>query len=120
MAEDNVGGFFASLEMVTDDASFRRGTDGIKSITSGLEGLIEKGLAIAGVTLGIKNLIDAASAQGQMLITAQQANMSADALANWEGVLNHVGGSMGAFTAAAATMNQQLDMMFAGGESVNP
>jgi len=117
MAEEEVGGFFVNLKMLTDDASFSRGTEGIKNITDGLTGLIEKGLAIAGVTLGIKDLIETAAAQGQMLITAQQANMSADALANWEGVLNHVGGSMSAFTTAASTMNQEFEKMSFGGKA---
>ena len=117
MAEEEVGGFFVNLKMLTDDASFSRGTEGIKNITDGLTGLIENGLAIAGVTLGIKDLIETAAAQGQMLITAQQANMSADALANWEGVLNHVGGSMSAFTTAASTMNQEFEKMSFGGKA---
>jgi hypothetical protein len=117
VAEEEVGGFFVSLKMLSDDASFRRGEEGIKNVTDGLGSLIAKGAAIAGVTIGIRDLIKAASEQGQMLITAQQANMSADALANWEGVLNHVGGSMGAFTNAATTMNQEFEKMQFGGKA---
>jgi hypothetical protein len=116
MAEE-IGGFFVSLKMLMDEGSFRKGISGIGELTRGLEGLIAKGLAIAGVTYGIKELISAAAAQGQMLITAQQTNMSADALAHWEGVLNHVGGSMNAFNSAASSMNEEFEKMQFGGKA---
>jgi hypothetical protein len=97
--------------MLTDDASFNRGIEGVKSLTSGLEGLIAKGLAIAGVTLGIKALFDAASNQGDMLFKADYVNLSVDALEAWTGVMAKAGGSADALINSLGSLNAAFVQM---------
>jgi hypothetical protein len=113
---EEVGGFYVSLKALVDEASFRKGISGVESLANGLKGLLIGGAALAGIAFSIKSIVESASKQGQMLITAQQVNMSASALSQWEGVLAHVGGSMDAFSGAAGRMNEEFLKMDFGGK----
>jgi len=113
---EEVGGFFVSLKALVDESSFRKGISGVNDLAGSLKGLILGGAALLGISASIKSIIDTAAKQGQMLITAQQVNMSASALSQWEGVLAHVGGSMDAFSGAAGRMNEEFLKMDFGGK----
>jgi hypothetical protein len=102
------------LKALVDEGSFRKGIGNITSMRDGLADLIKTGLGILGVTMGLKEMVKAASEQGQMLLTAKYIGMTADALEAWNGVMAEAGGnadslinSLGALNAAFIEMKSQ-------------
>lgn len=83
----------------------------------GLAGLIKTGLGIVGVTLGLKELINAASQQGQMLMTAKYVDMTASALEAWNGVMAEAGGSADALINSLGELNAAFVNMKSSGMS---
>ena len=116
MAEE-VGGFFVGLKAITDEGSFRKGIGHISQMKDGLAGLIKTGLGIVGVTLGLKELINAASQQGQMLMTAKYVDMTASALEAWNGVMAEAGGSADALINSLGELNAAFVNMKSSGMS---
>jgi hypothetical protein len=107
MAEE-VGGFFASLKLQADQASFQRGIGSIKGVGDELARLVKIGLGIAGVTIGIKELLNAANKQGQLLLTANYLQMNADAVTTWSGAIKEAGGNSSAFIDSIKGLHQNL------------
>jgi hypothetical protein len=93
------------LKALVDEGSFRKGIGNITSMRDGLADLIKTGLGILGVTVGLKELIKAATEQGQMLITARYINMTADALQTWNGVMAEAGGNSDALINSLGDLN---------------
>ena len=116
MAEE-IGGFFVGLKAITDEGSFRKAAGNVRDMKDGLAGLIKTGLGIAGVTLGLKDLINAASQQGQMLMTAKYVDMSVDALEAWNGVMAEAGGSADALINSLGDLNAAFVNMNSSGMS---
>ena len=116
MAQE-VGGFFVSIKALVDEGSFRKGISGVNDLANGLKGLLLGGAALFGISASIKSILESATAQGQMLITAQEVNMSADAIAHWQGVMAEAGGDSKAFIESLKQMNREfVNMKYGTGE----
>ena len=107
MAEE-VGGFFASLKLNTDEASFSRGAGKISDLAGGLKGLLLAGAGLAGLTLSFKALLDAASEQAKLGQMALSLGMSADNLQNWSAAVRIAGGDADAFVSSISNLNQKM------------
>jgi hypothetical protein len=70
--------------------------------------MVKAGLAIAGVAESIKGLLDAANKQGQLLLTANYLQMSADAVTTWSGAIKEAGGNSSAFIDSIKGLHQNL------------
>jgi len=111
MADENVGGFFASLKLNADQASFQRGVGSIKGVGDELARLVKIGLGIAGVTVSFKKLLDAANKQGQLLLTSNYLQMNADAVTTWSSAVTEAGGNASAFIDSIKSLHQNLVRM---------
>jgi hypothetical protein len=69
---------------------------------------VKIGLGIAGVTIGIKELLNAANKQGQLLLTANYLQMNADAVTTWSGAIKEAGGNSSAFIDSIKGLHQNL------------
>jgi hypothetical protein len=114
---EDVGGFFASLKLQTDDASFQRGIGALSGIAGGLKGLLTGGAALAGISLGLRGIIDAANKQGQLLLQGDYLGMSADAISAWSGAVNEAGGSAAGFNESVKSMHRSLVQLYAQGKT---
>jgi hypothetical protein len=114
---EDVGGFFASLKLMTDDASFQRGMGALSGIASGLKGILTGGAALGGISLGLKGIIDAANKQGQLLLQGDYLGMSADAISAWSGAVEEAGGSAQGFNESVKSMHRSLVQLYAQGKT---
>lgn len=100
----NVGGFFASLKLMTDEDSFKKGV----GILEGFPKLLGKaamgavGLGVAFVGLGAST----ANAMTKLAATAKQLGMNAMTLDNWQNAVRLAGGDADSFTSSIQTMNE--------------
>lgn len=100
----NVGGFFASLKLMTDEDSFKKGV----GILEGFPKLLSKaavgavGLGVAMVGLGAST----ANAMTKLASTAKQLGMNALTLDNWQNAVRLAGGDADSFTSSIQTMNE--------------
>lgn len=115
MAEE-VGGFFASLKLNTDEASFSRGAGKISDLAGGLKGLLLAGAGLAGLTLSFKALIDAASEQAKLGQMALSLGMSADNLQNWSAAIRIAGSDADSFVSSISNLNKKMVDLAAFGE----
>jgi hypothetical protein len=116
---EEVGGFFASLKLNTDEASFSRGAGKISDLAGGLKGLLLAGAGLAGLTLSFKALIDAASEQAKLGQMAMYLGMSADNLQNWRAAIRTAGSDADSFVAAIGNLNAKMVGLRAYGEAPN-
>ena len=107
MAEE-VGGFFASLRLMTDDSSFQRGQAAVKGVGDSLAGMLKAGLAIAGITLGFKEFLHAADQAGKTLLMGDYLDMTAKSVIEWRGAVDEAGGSAEGFIGSIKTLHQNL------------
>lgn len=103
-----VGGFFASLKIMTDDASFQRGMSSIAGLANGLgkvTSFVGPLAAIAGV---IKGILDLGTKEGQKLITGKFLGMSADEITAWSGAVQEANGNAQAFIGGIQQLESHL------------
>lgn len=113
MAED-VGGFWASLKLIPDTASFQSGERALSGLVNGLK-------SIAGALLTYKladELVKLAQAQAQLNITASFAGLSTDALAEWGIMLRTANVDSAAFTSSLTALNNQFIRLQTQGEAL--
>jgi len=100
----NVGGFFASLALMTDENSFKKGIGVLTAFADiqkkGIAGAV--GLGVAMVGLGAST----ANAMTKLAATAKQLGMNALTLDNWQNAVRLAGGDADSFTSSIQTMNE--------------
>ena len=100
----NVGGFFASLKLVTDEDSFKKGVGVLNSfpdlLKKGAVGVIGLGAALVGLGAVTANSMTSLAAM------AKQLGMNAMTLDNWQNAVKLAGGDSESFTASIVAMNE--------------
>lgn len=100
----NVGGFFASLKLLMDEASFKKGNDSLLSMGKNLAGIVLKATAVVGALAAIVNQVAKVTQVNQQ--AAWSANMNITALENWQNALKIANVDSQSFTSAIANMNK--------------
>lgn len=100
----NVGGFFASLALTTDENSFKKGLGILNSFANlGKTGIVGvAGLGAAFVALGTST----ANSMTKLDATAKQLGLNAMVLDNWQNAVRLAGGDADSFTSSLMTMNE--------------
>ena len=104
MAGEEVGGFFASLKLMTDEGSFQRGTGHLKSLSDKLAGLVVWAAGLIGIAEGIKAVVAAAAEAQNIAFSAERFGISFKAIKEWEAAWSETGGTIKDVT----TMMEQL------------
>lgn len=100
----SVGGFFASLKLVTDENSFRQGIGVLEKFPSKLKGLA---VGAAGLAAGMVALATStATAMTKLDAQARTLGMSARTLDNWRGAVGLAGGDADSFVSSMVNMNE--------------
>lgn len=105
---EEVGGFFASLKLMTDDSSFQRGMSSIGGLVGGLGKIIGMAGPLAAIAGVIKKIIDLGGAEGQKLVTGELMGMSADQLTMWSGAMAEAGGNADAMISSVQKLHTHL------------
>lgn len=100
----NVGGFFASLKLVTDEDSFKKGLGVLNAfpdmLKKGAVGVLGLGAAMVGLGTVTANSMTSLAAM------AKQLGMNAMTLDNWQNAVKLAGGDSESFTASIVAMNE--------------
>jgi len=107
------------LKTLVDEGSFRKGIDGIKGIAGSLEGLIAKAGAIIGVGIGIKEIIDVAHRQQDLLNFAHALGMGATELEAWQDVLGRAQVDADSFLGTMKSLNDEMTRQKTGGQPMS-
>ncbi len=100
----NVGGFFASLALVTDEGSFKKGI-GMLNMLPGLLG--KMGVATLGVASGFVAMgASSAAALTKLADNAKILGLSARQLDNWRNAARIAGGDADSFQESLSTLNK--------------
>lgn len=112
----NIGGFFASLKLETDEESFKKGIKRVEDIQKTLGGMAKSGIvtgvnALAGgvVAVGAAALVLATKTTTAMATLGAQAttlNISARSLDNWKGAVSRAGGDADDFVNSLMHMKE--------------
>ncbi len=105
----NIGGYFASLKLLTDETSFKKGIGSLKQVVSGVGGLVKM---VAGLSV-VRSVFGGAMAlmQRDELILAQRTNLATGELSAWSMAVGAAGVSAGQFTGALASLDSRLQRM---------
>jgi hypothetical protein len=101
---EEVGGFFASLKLMTDEGSFQRGTGHLKSLSDKLSGLVMWAAGLIGIAEGIKAVVAAAAEAQNIAFSAERFGISFKSIKEWEAAWAETGGTIKDVT----TMMEQL------------
>lgn len=100
----NVGGFFASLALLTDEDSFKKGIGALTAVGEiGKKGAVGV-LALGGAMIGLGAAT--ANSMTKLAAMAKQLGMNALTLDNWQNAVKLAGGDSEAFTASIVNMNE--------------
>jgi hypothetical protein len=98
---EEIGGFWASLTLKSDESAFAKGERALQGIATGLGKIVGFGVGLASAMVGFTALMGKINqTQATMNITAAEAGVSTDALANWSIVMQTVGADTEGFIAA--------------------
>lgn len=100
----SVGGFFASLKLVTDENSFQKGIGVLGKfpglLKAGVAGAVGLGAAMVGLATST------ATAMAKLDAQARTLGMSARTLDNWRGAVGLAGGDADSFVESMMNMNE--------------
>ena len=110
MAVDSkVGGYWASLKLISDENSFKKGIGSLKEVSKSIGTVVKwaAGLAV------VKNVFSGwmALMQRDELILAQTTNLASTELSAWSMAVGAAGVSAGQFTGALASLDSRLQRM---------
>lgn len=100
----NVGGFFASLKLVTDDQSFQKGIGTLEKFPTKLKNIAVGALGVGAGMVAMATTT--ASALAKLDATATTLGMSARSLDNWKGAVSRAGGDADSFVDSLVQMNE--------------
>lgn len=116
MAE-RVGGFFASLNLMVDEASFRKGASAIKGVASDIGRLVKVGLSLGGLGSIFTGVL--ADLQAKQLVIAAGANLTVTQFQAWENALKAAGYNADSFVGSLDSLDQRMRRIMLMGENVD-
>lgn len=100
----NVGGYFASLKLMTDEDSFRKGIGILEKFPTSLKTV---GVGVVGVAAGMVALATTtANAMAKLDAQAKTLGMNALTLDNWKNAVKLAGGDADSFVGSLMNMNE--------------
>lgn len=100
----SVGGYFASLKLITDENSFRKGVDTLGKFPGLLKGTVMGAVGLAAGMVALATTT--ATAMSKLDAQARTLGMSARNLDNWRGAVSLAGGDADGFVASMVNMNE--------------
>jgi hypothetical protein len=91
---EEVGGFFASLKLMTDEGSFQKGEAKLANMGEKLGSMVRWAAGLFGLAEGIKSIVSAATAAQEVAASAFRFNMSFSDLKAWGNAWQEVGGTV--------------------------
>jgi hypothetical protein len=108
MAEP-IGGFYASLSLLTDTNAFQKGTDALSGVGAALSDIVKAGdkliLAGAGIGIAMSKIVEAESRVPGMALAA---NMSTEEYQKWAAALGKAGISSDGLFASLQKLDDQM------------